>query len=191
VAGLTAKQQAFVEAYLANGFNATAAARKAGYSERTAHAIGWENLRKPEIATLIQQGMAERAMSADEVLARIAEQARGTMDDFLDEDGKIDLKQGRERGKLHLVKTRSVTKEGERIELYSSQMALEILAKAHGLLIDRVDVNDVTDYADVSPAEQIAIHQAEIDRLAALAAWDATAAGSADAESGVADEPAA
>lgn len=141
--GLTEKQRVFVEAYLANGFNASAAARKAGYSERTAHAIGWENLRKPEIAVLVQQGLSERAMPADEVLARIAEQARGTMDDFLDDDGRIDLKQGRDRGKLHLVKTRSVTKEGERIELYSSQAALEILAKHHALLIEKVE-SDLT-----------------------------------------------
>lgn len=130
---LTTKQQAFVEAYLVCGFNATEAARRAGYSERTAYSIGWENLRKPEIAAAIQQGLADRAMPADEVLARIAEQARGTMDDFLDDAGNIDLSRARERGKLHLVKTRSVTKEGERIELYSAQSALDLLAKHHGL----------------------------------------------------------
>jgi phage terminase small subunit len=139
--GLTAKQQAFVVAYLSNGFNATAAARTAGYPKRAAHVTGWENLRKPKIASLIQQGLTERAMPANEVLARLAEQARGTMDDFLDDDGKIDLKQGRERGKLHLVKARSVTKEGERIELYSSQAALEILAKHHALLTEKVELS--------------------------------------------------
>lgn len=136
--GLTAKQQAFVNAYLVC-LNATEAARRAGYSEKTAAAIGWENLRKPEIAVLIRQGMAERAMPADEVLARIAEQARGTMEDFLDDAGDIDLKQARDRGKLHLIKSRSVTKEGERIELYSAQTALELLAKHHGLLLDKVE----------------------------------------------------
>lgn len=142
--GLTTKQQAFVLAYLANGFNATAAARTAGYPDRAAHVVGWENLRKPKIAALVQQGLAERAMPANEVLARLAEQARGTMEDFLDESGDIDLKQARERGRLHLVKTRAITKEGERIELYSAQTALEILAKHHALLTEKVELSGET-----------------------------------------------
>ncbi len=93
-------------------------------------------------------------MPATEVLARIAEQARGTMDDFLDEAGDIDLKRARERGKLHLVKSRAVTKEGERIELYSAQSALELLAKHHGLLTDNIAISGdltVKGYAAVSP----------------------------------------
>lgn len=51
---LTDKQEAFATEY-ARTFNATAAAKAAGYSENSAHAIGWENLRKPEIATRIHQ----------------------------------------------------------------------------------------------------------------------------------------
>jgi len=43
---LTAKQRRFVDAYAGN---ATAAAIAAGYSPKTAHSIGAENLRKPEI----------------------------------------------------------------------------------------------------------------------------------------------
>lgn len=46
---LTQKQKRFVEEYKANGGNATQAAIKAGYSEKTAYSIGEENLRKPEI----------------------------------------------------------------------------------------------------------------------------------------------
>lgn len=46
---LTAKQDAFVKEYLLNGGNATQAAIKAGYSEKTAYSIGQENLKKPEI----------------------------------------------------------------------------------------------------------------------------------------------
>lgn len=151
--GLTDKQRAFVEAYLTCGFNATEAARRAGYSERTAHAIGWENLRKPEIAAAIQQGLSERTMPADEVLARLAEQARGTMDDFLDDAGDIDLKRARDRGRLHLVKTRGVTKEGGRIELYSAQTALEILAKHHKLLTDNIAISGKIDVSKLSDDE--------------------------------------
>ncbi len=129
--GLTTKQQAFVDEYLACGFNATEAARRVGYAYPNKQ--GPRLLVNVGIARAIQQGLAERAMPATEVLARIAEHARGTMADFLDDAGDIDLTQARERGKLHLVKSRSVTKEGERIELYSAQSALELLAKHHGL----------------------------------------------------------
>jgi phage terminase small subunit len=141
---LTAKQQAFIEAYLACGFNAAEAARQAGYSGKTARQQGQRLLTNVDIAAAVRQGLAERAMPADEVLARLAEQARGTMLDFLDESGDIDLKQARERGQLHLIKARSVTKDGERIELYSAQSALELLAKHHALLTEKIELSGET-----------------------------------------------
>lgn len=45
---LTAKQEKFCQEYLVD-LNATQSAIRAGYSIDTAHSIGWENLRKPEI----------------------------------------------------------------------------------------------------------------------------------------------
>ena len=45
---LTAKEAKFVDEYLID-LNASAAARRAGYSEKTAYRIGYENLRKPHI----------------------------------------------------------------------------------------------------------------------------------------------
>ena len=50
---LNAKQNRFVEEYLVD-LNATKAAIRAGYSERTAEVIGYENLRKPQIQEAIQ-----------------------------------------------------------------------------------------------------------------------------------------
>ena len=50
---LTAKQEAFARAYVANGGNATRAAIKAGYSERSARFVGAENLTKPNIRDFI------------------------------------------------------------------------------------------------------------------------------------------
>jgi phage terminase small subunit len=76
------KQQAFVEHYL-QCWNAAEAARRAGYSEKTARSIGAENLTKPDIQEAIQTRLAELKMSADEVLARLTEYGRGTMADFL------------------------------------------------------------------------------------------------------------
>src|SRR4051812_9638179 len=51
---LTAKQQRFVEEYLVD-LNATQAAIRAGYSEKTAYKIGAENLRKPQIQEAVAQ----------------------------------------------------------------------------------------------------------------------------------------
>lgn len=51
---LTQKQDAFVKEYLLNGGNATQAAIKAGYSKKTAKAIGQENLTKPDIKAAIE-----------------------------------------------------------------------------------------------------------------------------------------
>lgn len=54
ISKLTIKQDAFVKAYLLNGGNATQAAVKAGYSEKTVRAIGAENLTKPVIQEAIK-----------------------------------------------------------------------------------------------------------------------------------------
>lgn len=52
---LTAKQDAFVKAYLLNGGNGTQAAIDAGYSKKTAQEIGSENLSKPMIKKAIEE----------------------------------------------------------------------------------------------------------------------------------------
>ncbi|ARL48206.1 hypothetical protein BOC50_36445 [Burkholderia pseudomallei] len=68
---LTQKQKRFVDEYLID-LCATAAARRAGYSERSAAAIGDENLRKPAIRAAVDAAMKERGertrMTADQVL---------------------------------------------------------------------------------------------------------------------------
>ena len=57
---LTSKQQRFVGEYLVD-LNATQAAVRAGYSERTARQIGAENLSKPVVQEAIAQEMEKRA----------------------------------------------------------------------------------------------------------------------------------
>jgi len=73
---LTPKQQRFVSEYLID-LNATQAAIRAGYSERTAKQMGTENLAKPVLAAAIQKAIAERAarteVNADYVLNSIVE----------------------------------------------------------------------------------------------------------------------
>lgn len=73
---LTNKQATFVREYLID-LNATQAAIRAGYSAKSAYAIGDENLKKPEIAEAVQAAMDKRAqrveVSADYVLQTIVE----------------------------------------------------------------------------------------------------------------------
>ena len=80
---LTGKQSRFVAEYLLD-LNASAAARRAGYSENTAHVIGAENLQKPEIAAAIAAAQQERAsrteITADLVLADILRIGRSAED---------------------------------------------------------------------------------------------------------------
>lgn len=57
---LTAKQQTFVQEYLVD-LNATQAAIRAGYSEKTAAEIGCENLTKPQIADAVAVAARARA----------------------------------------------------------------------------------------------------------------------------------
>lgn len=68
---LTPKQKAFADEYIICG-NATKAAKKAGYSKKTAHVIGGENLKKPAIAAYIAERMKpieeKRIATADDVL---------------------------------------------------------------------------------------------------------------------------
>lgn len=75
------KQRVFIEEYL-QCWNATEAAKRAGYSPKTAYSIGHDNLRKPEIAAHIRARIEEKAMSADEVLLSLAEHARSNIGEF-------------------------------------------------------------------------------------------------------------
>ncbi len=68
VDGLLPKQAVFVAEYLISG-NATQAALAAGYSPKTAHVIGQENLKKPAIASLLAEKQVLIAARQDERLA--------------------------------------------------------------------------------------------------------------------------
>ena len=71
---MTPKQERFVAEYLID-LNATAAARRAGYSEKTAGAIGAENLAKPQILAALNKAknaVAVRAnVTVDEIVGEL------------------------------------------------------------------------------------------------------------------------
>lgn len=70
---ITDKQQVWLSEYL-TCWNATEAARKAGYSKPGIS--GHENLTKPYIQAAISEQLAEHVMTANEALARISSIAR-------------------------------------------------------------------------------------------------------------------
>ena len=57
---LTPKQHRFIDEFIVCG-NGSEAARRAGYSERTAYQIAYENLRKPEIVAAIEAARQREA----------------------------------------------------------------------------------------------------------------------------------
>jgi len=98
MAGLTDKQQRFVEEYPVD-LNATQAAIRAGYSKKTAAEIGCENLIKPKIAEAIAEARKAQAdrteITADMVLKELALLGFANMKDYIkisaDGDPFIDL----------------------------------------------------------------------------------------------------
>lgn len=176
---LTGKQQAFVEHYL-ECWSAAEAARRAGYSEKGVYTAGWRLLRNAEVRKAIEARLSEFRMSADEVLARLAEQAMASMDDFISPSGALDLRRARARGRLHLVKKYSKTKQGVSIELYDAQAALTHLGRTHGLFVDKTALTDPTgkkEYAGLSDDERAARVAALLDAARARRAGSAADGG--------------
>lgn len=84
---LTGKQKRFADEYLVD-LNATQAAIRAGYSQRTAYSIGDENLRKPEIKTYIQkrqkQLQEKTGITQERVLAELEKIGFSRITDYLE-----------------------------------------------------------------------------------------------------------
>ncbi len=177
---LTLKQQAFIDAYLANGFNATQAAITAKYSRKTARSIGYENLTKPHIKAVIDAYLSTYAMSAKEVLARLTAHAQGDIGDVWNEKkGGVDWGRARRLGATSLIKRvkRKTRRETtmindelvtvdiieEEIEFHDAQAALIQLGKVHGLFIEKTEhLGDIgLSWKDVIKAAQD--HDAERD----------------------------
>ena len=124
---LTPKQQRFVEEYLVD-LNATQAAIRAGYSEKTAFQIGPENLKKPKIAEAVAEAQGERSKRT-----------------AIDQDWIID----------GLVA--NVDKAGamDPPNLAASNRARELLGKNLGMFKEPVPANDVI---NITKIERIIVH---------------------------------
>jgi hypothetical protein len=101
---LKLRHEKFVEYYLANGGNATQAARDAGYSPNpgSLRTLGSWLLKKPEIQERIRIRILEGArVHTDEVLGVLASQMRANLMDVLDDNGQVDMAAVRELDLAH------------------------------------------------------------------------------------------
>lgn len=155
---LNRKQTLFVDYYL-QSFNASDAARKAGYSEKTAYSIGHELLRKPDISAAIQAKLQEVHMSADEALKLTADIARGDIAQLMDVSSmgfNLDMSKAKELGLTGLIKkvkqrviTHIAKSESDEdrevidleVELYDKQAALRDILKVHGKFVEKMEVS--------------------------------------------------
>lgn len=92
MAKLTDKQELFAREYLKD-LNATQAAIRAGYSEKTAKEVGYENLTKPHVLELVAELKAQRVeqtgIDAAYVLRRLTEIDQMDVLDILLANGEL------------------------------------------------------------------------------------------------------
>lgn len=142
---LEGKRKLFVDYYLGQAnCNKTEAARLAGY--KFPGQEGHRLCKDPEIKEAIEGRLREIALDEAEILARVAEQARCDMADFIevDETGgwRINLTEAQKAGKLRLVKKIGYDQKGRPyVELVDSQGALGYLLKAKGMLVQRREIS--------------------------------------------------
>lgn len=150
MARMTAKQMRFCDEYLID-LNATQAAIRAGYSEKTAAVIGAENLTKPNIKEYVEKRMAEKEAALiadqDEVLKYLTAVMRGQT------RAEVVVVEGCGEGCSEARTMQKAPDEKERLK------AAELLGKRYGLYKDTVnevvdmELNITVDYGDENEAE--------------------------------------
>lgn len=165
---MTDKQKIFCEKYI-QCWNATEASRQAGYSGNyeTLRAIGSENLTKPNIKDYIDERINEVSMSTNEVLHRLTEWGRGTVEPFLTDDDfseALSVNSEEARNNLGLIKKikqyETSKKEGKdetvisrrfEIELHDAKDAVDKIARIRGMYNDKLDITSKGDKIVGSP----------------------------------------
>lgn len=147
---MTPKQKRFVEEYLVD-LNATQAAIRAGYSVKRADAIGYENLRKPEIKDAIEKAQAERSVRTEVTMDRVVQElARIAFIDprrvfrwgpngvtLIDSDSLTD-----DEAAIVSEVSETITENGGSVrgKRYDKIKALELLGKHLGGFVDRCEL---------------------------------------------------
>ncbi len=142
MAKLSEKQKRFVHEYLVD-LNATQAAIRAGYSKKTAEVIGYENLRKPQIAEEIakqqEKLQSKLEITQQKVLEELASIAFANGTDFVSvtSNGLINVKATSKvpKEKLPAIAGIKYTANGLGVEikLHDKVRALELLGKHLGV----------------------------------------------------------
>ncbi len=141
---LTDKQAAFVREYLVD-LNATQAAIRAGYSERTAYSVGQRLLKNVEIQRAVAAAQAKRArrveITADRVVAELAKIAFSDPRDLMEwgPDGVV-LRPSAELSDDQAASVAEVAENnaGLRLKKHDKVKALELLGRHIGIFTDKV-----------------------------------------------------
>lgn len=134
---LTEKQRKAAENYLVCWDKNKAVADAYDATAESVYQISAKTFRNPKVVAYIAARTREKALPADLVLAKLAEIATMTIEDFLKDDmldagqAMFDLAKARELGVLHLVRRiRYLDKGGVELEFYDKMRALELIGKA-------------------------------------------------------------
>lgn len=136
------RKRNFVIFYVSNGGNGAAAAREAGYAEKTANRNGGTFARDPKIKAAImalrEWFFGNQIMSKNEALARLSLMARGELGHVLDDSGNINAKMIKDSGQLiesynvKHTKTEKGTSFSRTVKMNSAKAAIVELAKIQG-----------------------------------------------------------
>lgn len=147
---LTSKQKRFCEEYIID-CNATQAAIRAGYSERTAKSIGQENLTKPDLKKYIAELMDEVKSNTIAEATEVMEYLTSVMRREYKENVVVTLSEEvstyvpDEKG---TPRKQTIKKETPQIvqipaRLCDANKAAELLGKRYSLFTDKVEVDGV------------------------------------------------
>lgn len=160
---MTPKQKLFAEEYLKD-LNATQSAIRAGYSKKTAYAIGQENLKKPEIQKAIQELMNKRSkineITADNVLKELASIAfadstdyakikhKTVVNDVTGEKEEVTYVEFTDTDDLSEEQKKAIsaikyTRNGIAVETHNKLKALELLGKHLGMFDEQQEEQQV------------------------------------------------
>jgi hypothetical protein len=134
--------------YYAQTSSYVEAVKLAGYDLKDKQDKGRSLMMIPIVREAVMYHLQKMSMSADEVKSRIAEIARGDIGEFIDEDGKFNLKAAKEKGLTGLIRKIRLNRDGSvDVEMYDKLTALLALARMYGMMVDRVETtNNVVVY---------------------------------------------
>lgn len=143
---LTDKQKAFISFYLVT-FNATKAARFAGYSEKYLHTNASKILQNTTVQAEIKAQLEKYAMGSRETLARLTHQARGDIGDFANIESSAELANHPQsyivkkyKRRKYFPKDRDPYEEME-LELYDAHASLVDMGRHHKLFTDKIELS--------------------------------------------------